>query len=125
MQPPFLYYATALVDEQLKQVVLDFSNTPQFTTGGAVQENRDLQLAIATSSGFTILGKINYAAPDWYMGTSGICTFPLTDEQLTAALQNPLGSAKCSYYTQRCVYTSEHHHLQPRDARKCAVCSGR
>jgi hypothetical protein len=89
-QPPFLYYATALVDEQLKQVVLDFSNTPQFTTGGAVQENRDLQLAIATSSGFTILGKINYAAPDWYMSTSGICTFPLTDEQLTSALQNPL-----------------------------------
>jgi hypothetical protein len=88
--PPFLYYATALVDEQLKQVVLDFSNTPQFTTGGAIQENRDLQLAIATSSGFTILGKINYAAPDWYMSTSGICTFPLTDEQLTSALQNPL-----------------------------------
>ena len=89
-QPPFLYYATALVDEQLKQVVLDFSNTPQFTTGGVVQENRDLQLAIATSSGFTILGNINYAAPDWYMGTSGICTFPLSDEQLSAALQNPL-----------------------------------
>lgn len=91
---PNIMFATAIVDERLKQVVLDFSNSLQFSTGGIVQESRDLRLAINTSdsnqTSYVEIGKIQYAAQDWYMGTSGICTFPLTDDQLNAALQHPL-----------------------------------
>ena len=88
-------YATALVDEKLKQVVLDFGNALQFKTGGVVNETRNLHLVINTSSSasesYVDIGKINYSDPDWYMGTSGICTFGLTDEQLSLANQYPLG----------------------------------
>jgi hypothetical protein len=87
-------FATALVNEKLKQVVLDFGNALQFKTGGLVNETRDLHLVINTSStvseSYVDIGKINYSDPDWYMGTSGICTFGLTDEQLSLANQYPL-----------------------------------
>jgi hypothetical protein len=87
-------YATALVNEKLKQVVLDFGNALQFKTGGLVNETRDLHLVINTSStvseSYVDIGKINYSDPDWYMGTSGICTFGLTEEQLSLANQYPL-----------------------------------
>lgn len=88
-------YATALVDEKLKQVVLDFGNALQFKTGGLVNETRDLHLVIntssPTSSSYVDIGKINYSDPNWYMGTSGICTFTLSDEQLSLVNQYPLG----------------------------------
>ncbi|WP_281322590.1 hypothetical protein [Flavobacterium aestivum] len=87
-------YATALVDEKLKQVVLDFGNALQFKTGGLVNETRNLHLVINNSSSaspsYVDIGKIDYSAPDWYMGTSGICTFDLSDEQLDLANQYPL-----------------------------------
>ncbi|MCV9933950.1 hypothetical protein OIU80_16830 [Flavobacterium sp. LS1R47] len=87
-------YATALVDEKLKQVVLDFGNALQFNTGGVVKSIVDLHLVIDTNSGksegYVDIGKIDYASPDWYMGTSGIFTFPLSDEQLNLATKYPL-----------------------------------
>jgi len=84
-------YATALVDEKLKQIVLDMGNSLQFSTGGVVNETRDLRLMVSLSGGNLIeIGKINYSSPDWYMGTSGICTFPLSDEQLAQIQQNPI-----------------------------------
>jgi hypothetical protein len=83
-------YATALVDEQLKQVVLDFGNALQFTTGGVVNVIKDLHLVINTNTGISVIGQINYSSPDWYMNTSGIFTFPLSDEQLDLINQYPL-----------------------------------
>ncbi|MEY3239426.1 MAG: hypothetical protein RIR11_864 [Bacteroidota bacterium] len=88
-------FATALVDEHLNQVVLDMGNALQFTTGGVVQETRDLRLVIDKSTAelpknYEIIGQINYSAPNWYMGTSGICTFPLSKEQTSLAQQYPL-----------------------------------
>jgi hypothetical protein len=84
-------YATALVDENLKQIVLDFANSLQFSTGGVVNDTRDLHLMIATSaSTFVEIGKINYSNPDWYMGTSGICTFALSDKQMELIGQYPI-----------------------------------
>ena len=87
-------YATALVDEQLKQVVLDFGNALQFTTGGIVNSFVDLHLVIntstETSTSYVDIGKIDYSNPDWYMGTSGILTFPLSEEQLSLVNEYPL-----------------------------------
>jgi hypothetical protein len=87
-------YATALVDEQLKQIVLDFGNALQFTTGGVVNSFVDLHLVINTSAGtstsYVDIGKIDYSSPDWYMGTSGILTFPLSEQQLSLVNEYPL-----------------------------------
>lgn len=87
-------YATALVDESLKQIVLDFANSLQFSTGGVVNETRDLHLVInnstSSATSFIEIGKIDYSKPDWYMGTSGIFTFPLSDEQLALIQQFPI-----------------------------------
>ncbi|KFF08895.1 hypothetical protein [Flavobacterium hydatis] len=91
---PGYNYATALVDEKLNQVVLDFGNALQFSTGGVVNSFVDLHLVIDTSTAETVsyvdIGKIDYSNPDWYMGTSGILTFPLSDEQLNLINQYPL-----------------------------------
>ncbi|TRX36516.1 hypothetical protein FNW52_07865 [Flavobacterium sp. ZT3R18] len=96
-------YATALVDEKLKQVVLDFGNALQFKTGGLVNETRDLHLVINTSSptspSYVAIGKIKYSDLNWYMGTSGICTFTLNDEQLSLVSQYPLGITQSSSAT--------------------------
>ena len=88
-------YAVALVDTELNQLVLDFGNALQFSTGGVVQETRDLRLVINTATAaspnsFLEIGKINYSAPDWYMGTSGLITFPLNENQLGMINQFPL-----------------------------------
>jgi hypothetical protein len=87
-------FATALVNEELKQVVLDFGNALQFTTGGAVNAIVDLHLVIDISTeeteNYVDIGKIDYSSPNWYMGTSGIFTFPLSDEQLDLVNQYPL-----------------------------------
>jgi hypothetical protein len=88
-------YAVALVDTDLNQLVLDFGNALQFSTGGIVQESRDLRLVINTATAaspnsFLEIGKINYSAPDWYMGTSGICTFALNQELVGQINQFPL-----------------------------------
>jgi hypothetical protein len=105
------FYATAIVDEKLSQVVLDFSNALQFSTGGVVNETRDLRLVInnatdAAPNSFVEIGKINYSAPDWYMGTSGICTFPLTASQLALAQSNPLAILQ-ALTTPRDVFSAE------------------
>ncbi|MBS7253979.1 hypothetical protein [Flavobacterium branchiicola] len=83
-------FATALVNEELKQVVLDFGNAIQFTTGGVVNSITDMHLVINTNTGISVIGQINYSSPDWYMGTSGIFTFPLSEEQLNLINQYPL-----------------------------------
>jgi hypothetical protein len=81
-----------------KQIVLDFGNSLQFSTGGVVHESRDLHLVIdtgnSTKSSFVEIGKINYSNPNWYMETSGICTFLLTEEQIKLAQNNPLAIVK-------------------------------
>ncbi|WP_166924785.1 hypothetical protein [Flavobacterium poyangense] len=82
-------YATALVDEKLKQVVLDFGNALQFNAEG-VNTSENLHLVINTNTGISVIGQINYSGLDWYMNTSGIFTFPLSDEQLDLCNQYPL-----------------------------------
>lgn len=93
--PPQTYnYATALVNDELKQVVLDFGNALQFTTGGLVNSIQDLHLVINTGTAeapsYVDIAQLDYSNPDWYMGTSGIFTFPLSDDQLTLINQYPL-----------------------------------
>lgn len=87
-------YATALVNEKLKQIVLDFGNALQFTSGGRINAIEDLHLVIDTGTkektNYVNIGKIEYSHPDWYMGTSGILTFPLSDEQLDLVGNFPL-----------------------------------
>ena len=87
-------FSVAVVDEKLKQLVLDFGNALQFTFGGDIAEKRDLHIAINTGTAdvpaYTEIGKIDYSDPNWYMSTSGICTFDLTDEQLSLVQQFPL-----------------------------------
>lgn len=90
-------YAVALIDEQLKSVVLDFGNALRFSTGGVVNETRDLRLVIDTGTStpaYQEIGKLNYIDPNWYMGTSGIFSFPLTDAQLDLVANHPLAIVK-------------------------------
>ena len=95
-QASVLNYAVADIDMELKQIVLDLSNSFQFSDGGSMHESRDLRLVIDTTHNpkrptIEEIGKIEYKHPDWYMGTSGICTFPLTPDQMAMAQEFPLG----------------------------------
>lgn len=87
-------YATAVIDEKLKTVVLDLGNALLVGAGGKVVETRDLVLAInkgtAGAVDFVTIGKINYSDPEWYTNTAGICTFNLSDENLALANKFPL-----------------------------------
>ncbi len=91
---PNTNFATAIIDQKLKQAVLDFGNSLQCSTGGIVNEKRDLWLGIEnstqTTSSFTEIGRIDYLAPDWYKKTAGICAFPLTDDLMALAQKFPL-----------------------------------
>lgn len=87
-------YALAIVNENLKTLVLDFANALQFGAGGVVVETRNLKLAIDKGSNgnsdYVYLGEINYDDPAWYAGTSGIITFQLSDENLELVTNFPL-----------------------------------
>ena len=89
-----LNYAAAIVDESSKSLVIDMGNALQAGALGAVHESRNLHLAVDTSendkTSYVEIGKIDYAAPNWYLGTSGICSFPLTDDQIELVQSHPL-----------------------------------
>jgi hypothetical protein len=107
-------YATAVVNEELKNIVMDFSNSFQCgivdsalgvaqpgdsvvavkdSTIGVV-ETRNLALAVnhgvPGNPVYNFLGALNIQEPGWYMEQSGLCTFSLTDEQLELVKDNPL-----------------------------------
>lgn len=91
-------YAMAIVDDTLKKIVLNFSNslqfgiTPQETVG--IVETANLVLAINSGTSdapnYNYIGKINYNTPEWYEKESGICSFDLSDEQYKLVQSNPL-----------------------------------
>jgi len=108
-------YAMAIVDEKLKEVTLNFSNSVQFgiapeqslniidaegkpeeiaTAQVGIIETANLTLAINTgtaeSPSYVYLGGINYSDTGWYEKDSGIWTFKLTDENLELVKSNPL-----------------------------------
>lgn len=89
-----IMYAVALVDEKHSHVILDLGNSLQFSSAEKINETRDLRLAInagtAAAPTYTEIGKINYDAPGWYMKTAGVCTFPLSAEELKNATKFPL-----------------------------------
>lgn len=87
-------YAVAVIDESSQCLVVDMGNAFQFNTGGVVHEKRDLYIAVNVSDGentkYVSFGKLDFSAPDWYMGTSGVFNFPLDSGQLELARQFPL-----------------------------------
>jgi len=89
-----LNYAVAVIDEKLKKIVLDMGNSLQFGTGGKIVETRKLVLAINKGNTgiaeFVNIGEIDYADPEWYANSAGICTFDLSDENLKLVTEFPL-----------------------------------
>ncbi|MFT4806196.1 MAG: hypothetical protein ACI9YE_003428 [Psychroserpens sp.] len=108
-------YAMAIVDDELKKVVMNFSNSLQFgiapekpldiidaegkvekiaKAGVGIVETANLVLAINTGTpgnpDYNYIGKVNYDTPGWYEQESGICSFDLTDEQYEQVQSNPL-----------------------------------
>ncbi|HEX8565203.1 MAG TPA: hypothetical protein VF648_06000 [Pyrinomonadaceae bacterium] len=87
-------YATAIVDEKLNAITLDFGNSLQYAAGARIAETRNLTLAIDKGSDgnpdYVFLGKINYSDPDWYISSAGICQFPLSKENLELVNKFPL-----------------------------------
>jgi len=87
-------FAMAYVDEDLNHIMLNLGNALQFSSQDRVNDKRDLRLAINTGSAtkpkYVVLGKIDYNAPNWYMMTAGVCTFPFLDKQKSLILGNPL-----------------------------------
>lgn len=93
-QPTNCNFAVATIDEVSQCLVVDMGNAFQFNTGGVVHEKRNLYIAVNVSDGdntkYVSFGKLDYSAPDWYMGTSGVFNFPLDSGQLELARQFPL-----------------------------------
>lgn len=88
-------YGAGAYDTSSKTFVLDLGNSLQCSTGGVINETRDLRLAVVTDNAnnptYTEIGKINYHASDWYMGQAGICAFTIASDNLKLLLQkNPL-----------------------------------
>jgi hypothetical protein len=86
-----VYFATAIVDENNKQVVIDLGNSLQINLQGEIVETRDLTLACQDeNSGYQPLGKINYQSSGWYENQSGLAVIDLDDNQLKYAINYPL-----------------------------------
>ncbi|MBD2757136.1 hypothetical protein [Spirosoma validum] len=102
-------YGVALVNEELGHLVLDLGNSLQFNVDGVVKAG-DLRIGVNKGTpsdlAFVEFGKIGYTAPGWYMKSSGICTFPLTAEQLQLAITYPIVVAQ-AVTTPNDVFTAE------------------
>ncbi len=87
-----IYIASALVDENTQQVLLDLGNS-LMTTGadGKILESRKLTLAVNKGAqDYETLGPINYNSKNWYEQNGGIVSVKLTGEQITLAQTYPL-----------------------------------
>ncbi|WP_268036479.1 hypothetical protein [Algoriphagus sp. PAP.12] len=93
-------YATALLDESQKTLILDLGNAFQFILN---KESKKIVIADPTrnivaavdqgSSGnpdYYYLGKIEYTDLDWYASSAGVCTISLDDEGISLVKQFPL-----------------------------------
>ncbi|MBC8031684.1 MAG: hypothetical protein H7Z16_16495 [Pyrinomonadaceae bacterium] len=85
-----MFFAPFRVDDQRQVVLVDFGNSISTTTpGGPVNPALgNLQLAILPASGNSLIGQVNYQAPNWYPDTAGIQEFALQDFPVDI---NPLG----------------------------------
>ncbi|RAI90117.1 hypothetical protein [Algoriphagus yeomjeoni] len=92
-------YASAVLDSQVKCLSLDLSNSFQFdvdkATGHVVLAQHN-KLILAVDKGATnypdyeFLANIPYHEPDWYLGSSGVCSIPLSETQFELAEKYPL-----------------------------------
>jgi len=87
-------FATAIVDEKLKSLVLDLGNSLQVNADGSVAETRELTIAVnqsqTTTPNLVNIGTIDYTSPTWYTVGAGVSTFPLSDELMKLATSFPL-----------------------------------
>ena len=98
-------YFTGAIDEGSSTLFIDLSNALQLTdTKGTVRDIGKLTVGIVldpsiaekapvTPSNFQSLGEIDYRAPNWLFGTSGIYSVRLSAAQLKRALAAPLALA--------------------------------
>lgn len=91
---PACNFATAIVDENVNALVLDLANSLQFNADGSLAETRQFTIAInqgsATAPDLVNIGNIDYSGASWYMGDAGICTFPLSGDDVTLLKKFPL-----------------------------------
>jgi len=87
-------FATAIVDEKIKSLVLDLGNSLQINADGSVAETRQLTIAVdqsqTTTPDLVNIGTIDYSSPTWYTVGAGISTFPLSDDLMKLATSFPL-----------------------------------
>jgi hypothetical protein len=87
-----IYFATAIVEKDLKRIVLDLGNSLQ-TTGinGTIAESRKLMLAVRKGTAdYEILGPINYSSVGWYESSGGLVQIDIDENQVADALAYPL-----------------------------------
>lgn len=81
-------FATAVIDDRTKELVLDLGNSLQFNSDYTVNNQGTLQVVLysgdPTNPIHLPIGIIDYLGKDWYMRTSGICTYTLSDELYSA-----------------------------------------
>ena len=91
---PKYNYAVALLDEQLKTLILDMGNAFQFDEKGDLLSGKNLIVAVKTDNPskteYIYFGKIDNSSPGWYAQTAGIVTFQLTEEILSLLKSHPL-----------------------------------
>ncbi len=91
---PKYNYAVALLDEQLKTLIIDMGNAFQFDEKGDLLSGKNLIVAVKTDNPskteYIYFGKIDNSSPGWYAQTAGIVTFRLTEEILTLLKSHPL-----------------------------------
>lgn len=87
---PQLNTAYALIDSD--SLFVDVGNSfPTQSVGGPIQTNLGrLYVAAMSPTGPTLLGEIEYQAPNWYTQTSGITMLRLTADRLQLAKTSPL-----------------------------------
>ncbi|MCH8617575.1 ferritin-like protein [Undibacterium sp. TS12] len=74
-------------------LTLDLGNSlPTASVGGPRADSGSLTVALLPNDGPPqLLGEVNYQTPAWYESTAGIVTINLSDSQLSAAANTPLG----------------------------------
>jgi hypothetical protein len=98
-------YFTGAIDEASSTLLLDLSNALQLVdrsgasidigklTVGILRDPSLAEKAPVTPANFEPLGEIDYRAPNWLIGTSGIFSLRLNAAQLKGALGAPLALA--------------------------------
>lgn len=98
-----IFFTPCKVDEDRKKIIVDVGNSLSTTTPGGPMNPALGRLALAalpSQAPPTLLGEIDYQAPDWYETTAGIEELALTDEQLNLIATTPLGIVQIASWGQ-------------------------